>query len=228
MVESTLSRYKRHAKKPSNSERLAERKDVLRRFPPHMSTRPGGPSETTKSESATRARVVVLVGFMGAGKSTVGAALSARLGWPFEDLDERIQASEQRSIERIFRESGESVFRQLEHAALRSALEAPGTSAKVLALGGGAFAQQNNAALLDQAGVATIFLDAPIEELFRRCQEQQLDRPLRRDLEEFRRLYENRRPCYLKAAVRIETAGKSVEEVVAEAVARLASLGVKE
>ena len=172
--------------------------------------------------------MVVLVGFMGAGKSTVGAALSAKLGWPFEDLDERIQASEQRSIERIFRESGESVFRQLEHAALRSALEAPGTSAKVLALGGGAFAQENNAALLDQAGVATIFLDAPIEELFRRCQEQRLDRPLRRDLEEFRRLYENRRPCYLKAAVRIETAGKSVEEVVAEAVATLASLGVKE
>lgn len=171
---------------------------------------------------------MVLVGFMGAGKSTVGAALSAKLGWPFEDLDERIQAREQRSIERIFRESGESAFRQLEHAALRSALEAPGASAKVLALGGGAFAQENNAALLNQAGVATIFLDAPIEELFRRCQEQQVDRPLCRDLEEFGRLYENRRPCYLKASVRIETAGKNVEEVAAEAVAKLASLGVKE
>jgi shikimate kinase len=194
---------------------------LLRRFPPHMSTRPGGPSETTKSASVSRARAVVLVGFMGAGKSTVGAALSNRLGWPFEDLDERIQTREQRSIEQIFRESGESVFRQLEHAALRSAVEEMGASVKVLALGGGAFAQQNNAALLDQAGIATIFLDAPVEELFRRCQEQQLDRPLRRDLDEFRRLYESRRGCYLKAVVRIETAGKSVEEVAAEAVASL-------
>jgi shikimate kinase len=191
-----------------------------------MSTRPGEASE--KSASASKARAVVLVGFMGAGKSTVGAALSLRLGWPFEDLDERIQAREQRSIEQIFRESGESVFRQLEHAALRSAVEELGASAKVLAVGGGAFAQENNAALLDQAGVATIFLDAPVEELFRRCQEQQLDRPLRRDLEEFRRLYESRRPCYLKAAVRIDTAGKNVEEVATEAMARLASSVTRE
>jgi shikimate kinase len=186
-----------------------------------MTTRPGGPSETTKSAPVSRAKAVVLVGFMGAGKSTVGAALSSRLGWPFEDLDERIQAREQRSIEQIFRESGEAVFRQLEHAALRSAVEEMGASVKVLALGGGAFAQQSNAALLDQTGITTIFLDAPVEELFRRCQEQQLDRPLRRDLNEFRRLYESRRACYLQAAVRIETAGKSVEEVAAEAMASL-------
>lgn len=189
-----------------------------------MSTQPGGPSETTKSASVSKARAVVLVGFMGAGKSTVGATLSSKLGWPFEDLDDRIQARERRSIEQIFRESGEGVFRQLEHAALRSAVEELGASAKVLALGGGAFAQQNNAALLEQAGITTIFLDAPVEELFRRCQEQQLDRPLRRDLDEFRRLYESRRACYLQAAVRIETAGKSLEEVAAEA---MASLGLR-
>ncbi len=190
-----------------------------------MSTRSGGPSENTKSASVSRARAVVLVGFMGAGKSSVGAALSARLGWPFEDLDERIQARERRSVEQIFRESGESVFRQLEHAALRSAVEGLGATVKVLALGGGAFAQQNNAALLDQAGVTTIFLDAPVDELFRRCQQQQVDRPLRRDLNEFRRLYESRRAFYLKAAVRIETAGKSVDEVAAEAAA---SLGLRQ
>ena len=136
----------------------------------------------------------VLVGFMGAGKSSVGAALSRRLGWPFEDLDERIQAREQRTIEQIFRQSGEAAFRQLEHAALRSLVEELGASAKVVALGGGAFAQANNAALLEEAGFSTIFLDAPVEELFRRCQQQQLERPLRGDAEEFRRLYENRRP----------------------------------
>ena len=89
---------------------------------------------------------------------------------------------------------------------------------RCVALGGGAFAQENNAALLEEAGFSTIFLDAPVEELFRRCRQQQLERPLRGDLEEFRRLYEDRRPCYLKAGLRIETAGKDVEEVAAEVI----------
>ena len=186
-----------------------------------MSTRPGGPSDTTKSAPASGVRAVVLVGFMGAGKSSVGAALGRHLGWPFEDLDERIQAREQRTIEQIFRQSGEAVFRQLEHAALRSLVDEPGASAKVVALGGGAFAQANNADLVKKAGWSTIFLDAPVDELFRRCQQQQLERPLRGDVKEFQRLYENRRPCYLKAGLRIETAGKDVEEVAAEAIARL-------
>jgi shikimate kinase len=186
-----------------------------------MSTRPGGLPDTTKSASASGVQAVVLVGFMGAGKSSVGAALSRHLGWPFEDLDERIQAREQRSIEQIFRQSGESVFRQLEHAALRSLIGEVGTSAKLVALGGGAFAQGNNADLLEKAGWSTIFLDAPVDELFRRCQQQQVERPLRGDVKEFHRLYEERRSCYLKAGMRIETAGKDVEEVAAEAISRL-------
>ena len=164
---------------------------------------------------------MVLVGFMGAGKSTVGAALSRKLGWPFEDLDERIQAREQRSIEQIFQQSGEAVFRHLEHEALRSLVDEAGPSPKVVALGGGAFAQANNAALLAEARWSTIFLDAPAAELFRRCQEQKLERPLRGDVKEFQRLYENRRPCYLKAGFRIETAGKDVEDVAGEVISRL-------
>lgn len=162
--------------------------------------------------------MVVLVGFMGAGKSSVGLALSRKLGWPFEDLDQRIQAREKRSIEQIFKQSGELVFRQLEHAALRSAVEELGTSTKILALGGGAFAQANNAALLEEAGLSTVFLDAPVEELFRRCREQQVDRPLRGELQEFRRLYEARQPFYVKAGWRINTAGKDVEAIAAEAI----------
>ena len=172
------------------------------------------------SESASDygARTIFLVGFMGAGKSSVGLALSRKLGWPFEDLDDRIEAQERRSIEQIFQQSGESAFRQIEHAALRSLIRDLGASAKVVAVGGGAFAQVNNADLLEGAGFPVIFLDAPVEELFRRCQEQQLNRPLRRDLEEFRRLYEMRRPCYLRAALRIETNGKDVERIATEAI----------
>lgn len=185
---------------------------------PYMSTRPGGPPETTKFASVFGVRALVLVGFMGAGKSSVGAALSRSLGWPFEDLDDRIQAREQRSIEQIFRQSGEAHFRRLEHAALASLIAELGASTKVVAVGGGAFAQANNAALLEAAGFSTIFLDAPVEELFRRCGQQQVDRPLRGDLDEFRRLYETRRPCYLKARLRIDTTGKDVDCVAAEVI----------
>jgi shikimate kinase len=177
--------------------------------------------QTTMSESAFGPRTVFLVGFMGAGKTSVGAALGRKLGWPFEDLDDRIEAQERRSIEDIFQKSGELAFREKEHAALRSLIRELGTSPRVVAVGGGAFAQANNAALLDEAGFPVIFLDAPAEELFRRCQEQKLSRPLRSNLEEFRRLYEARRPCYLKAAVRIETSGKDVEKVAAEAIESL-------
>lgn len=165
--------------------------------------------------------MVVLVGFMGAGKSSVGAALSRRLGWPFEDLDERIQAREQRSIEEIFQQAGEAAFRQMEHAALRALIDELGAASKVVALGGGAFPQPDNAALLEAAGWSTVFLDAPAEELFRRCQAQPLERPLRGDVKQFQRLYEVRRACYLKSGLHIETAGKSVEEVAAEAITRL-------
>ena len=172
-------------------------------------------------ESDLGARTVFLVGFMGAGKSSVGLALSRTLGWPFEDLDERIEAREHRSIEQIFQQSGEPAFRRIEHAALRSLILELGASPRVVAVGGGVFAQANNAALLEKAGFPVVFLDAPVEELFRRCQEQQLKRPLRRDLEEFRRLYEARRPYYLKAAVRIETGGKDVAKVAAEAIKSL-------
>jgi shikimate kinase len=164
---------------------------------------------------------------MGAGKSSVGLALSRRLGWAFEDLDHRIETQERRSIEQIFQQSGESGFRQIEHEALRSLIQELGESGglpKIVAMGGGAYAQSANAALLEDGGFSAVFLDAPVDELFRRCLDQQLERPLRRDLDEFRRLYNARRSHYLKAAVRIETGGKDVEQVAAETIE---SLGLK-
>src|SRR5467141_3680099 len=101
------------------------------------------------SAADSGARTVILVGFMGAGKSSVGLALSRRLGWPFEDLDERVELQERRSVEQIFQHSGEAAFRQAEHAALRSLIRELGPSPKIVAMGGGAFAQANNAALLE-------------------------------------------------------------------------------
>jgi shikimate kinase len=168
-----------------------------------------GPDSSPATNSSARgpARAVFLVGFMGAGKSSAGRALARQLDWPFEDLDERIQARERRSIEQIFRESGEPEFRRAEQDALRELLAELGPSPRVVALGGGAFVRAENAALLEQAGVPVVFLDAPVEELFRRCQqERQVERPL----------YEARRPHYLAAALRIETGGKEIDTVAAE------------
>src|SRR2546423_14156771 len=87
----------------------------------------------------TRLRAVILVGFMGAGKTSVGRALGDRLGWRFQDLDDRVRAREGRTVAEIFRESGETEFRRVEHAALRELLaETEVGTPMVLALGGGA------------------------------------------------------------------------------------------
>jgi shikimate kinase len=161
-------------------------------------------------------RTVLLVGFMGAGKTTVGRALSLRLGLSFEDLDDRIQHREGKTIEQIFRESGEAEFRRAETAALRELLQELRGSPCVVALGGGAFFQADNATLIEEAEVHSVFLDAPVEELLRRCEQEQKERPLRQDPKQFRELYEKRRQSYMRAALRIETSGKDVDTVAAE------------
>ncbi len=167
---------------------------------------------------------------MGAGKSSVGRALGQRLNWVFEDLDDRIERREGRRIADIFRDSGEPAFRRAEHSALRQLLEElRGGIAKVIALGGGAFAEQGNAALLQAAGVPTVFLDAPVEELFRRCRSQAdtagVERPLLQSFEQFHALHRARRKHYLKAQVKIKTEGREVEAIAAEIAKKL---GLKE
>jgi shikimate kinase len=161
-------------------------------------------------------RTVFLVGFMGAGKSSVGRALSLRLGWGFEDLDDRIQVREARSIAQIFRESGEVGFRRAETEALRELIGELGYSSRVVGLGGGAFVQAENAELLSQTGASIVFLDAPVDELFRRCLQEQVERPLRQDRERFHELYKARRPRYMTGTLLVETAGRSIEAVADE------------
>jgi shikimate kinase len=158
---------------------------------------------------------------MGAGKTSVGRALGHKLNWIFEDLDDRIAQREGRSVADIFRVSGEAAFREAEHAALKSVLEElRAGECKIIALGGGAFVQPKNAALLKASGVPTIFLEASVEELWRRCCEQAsaagTERPLLRNLEHFRELYEDRRKSYAKASLKIATGSRPVEAVAAE------------
>lgn len=171
---------------------------------------------------------IFLVGFMGAGKSTVGRTLGQRLGWVFEDLDERIERNQGRTIAEIFRDSGELVFRQAELNALRDVLtELSAGGPRIVALGGGAFVQKRNLSLLQATGVATVFLDAPVRELWQRCcqqaAEQKPHRPLLASLEKFRELHQSRRKGYLSATHRIETGGQSIE-AIAEQIANALKL----
>jgi shikimate kinase len=163
---------------------------------------------------------------MGAGKSSVGRALAEEIGWTFEDLDERIERREQQKVPEIFRELGEAEFRRAEHEALKELLQGVRAGAeRVIALGGGAFVQKRNAELVETREVPTVFLDANVDELWRRCrlqaEQQGIERPLLGSLEGFRELYEQRRPHYLKASLRQETGGKNVEGIVAEVVRAL-------
>jgi shikimate kinase len=153
---------------------------------------------------------------MGAGKTSVGRALAGQLGWPFEDLDDRVEKLQGSAVAEIFQRYGEEHFRQAEHNALKQALEEMQNQERVLALGGGAFARAENQRVLASAGVSTVFLDAPVAELFERCRQQQVERPLLKSFEQFERLYEQRRDHYSRALFRVETADKDVKTVALE------------
>jgi shikimate kinase len=156
---------------------------------------------------------IFLAGYMGAGKTTVGRALAEKLGWQFIDLDEEIVRREQNTIPEIFRLQGEKQFRVLEAEGLRQVLQTtPGPL--VLAAGGAAYCHPGNAELLRDSGFFTVFLDAAVEELRRRCAGEGDQRPLFRDANQFRQLYEARRGAYMAADLRIDTGGKTPEQVV--------------
>ena len=190
--------------------------------------RPKGPSTVPCDRPGN---AVFLVGFMGAGKTSVGRALGRQLNWVFEDLDDRIAVREGRSVAEIFRNSGESEFRRAEHAALQQVLEElRGGVARIVALGGGAFAQEQNHQAIRACGILTIFLDAPLPELWRRCALQtnlDVKRPLQTSETQFRELHEKRLPFYRTASLRFDTSGKQVEAVAAEIAERLEALGLK-
>lgn len=164
------------------------------------------------------ARAVILVGFMGSGKTSVGRALAQRLGWEFVDLDARIEVREGRSVHQIFHDRGEAGFRVAETEAL---LELTGSLERdsVVALGGGAFAQDKNQQLL--RSWPSVFLHAPVGELWRRCSEDGDIRPLRKDPEQFARLHEERLPFYRQATMTVVTSDRDVPSICAEIEAAL-------
>lgn len=139
-----------------------------------------------------------LVGFMGCGKSTVGRLLADRLKWDFVDLDEEIEQEAGAKIVDIFERFGEPAFRAMERKALNKQVrQARMGMARVIALGGGAFAQAANRETIEAAGVS-IWLKSPVEQMWERVSGDD-DRPLARDREGFEALYREREPTYAEA-----------------------------
>lgn len=160
--------------------------------------------------SRQRRKLIYLLGFMGSGKSTVGALLARELGWPFIDLDTVIEAGQGATIRDIFERAGEPFFREIEHAALT---EASKTEPAVIALGGGTFAQERNLEFIRETGGVTVWLDCSLEELRQRCAGMN-NRPLFRDPQSFAQLLDQRLPYYRLADYRISSQGRQPPEVV--------------
>jgi shikimate kinase len=161
-----------------------------------------------------RVRAVFLVGFMAAGKTTVGQELARRLNWDFVDLDAQIESRERQTIAEIFRDRGEHEFRLIETEALRDLTESLERNS-VVALGGGTFVQPGNRELL--RAWPSVFLDAPLDELWSRTREDATKRPLRQNNRaEFESLYRERRTSYIQATMTVVTSGKDPSSLCAE------------
>jgi shikimate kinase len=177
------------------------------------------PTTTTKPSPATTATIpshlkrLVLTGFMGAGKSTIGRLLAARTGWTFLDLDAHLEARTGATIPELFAQHGEPHFRRLESTALASAL---GRTETVLALGGGTPEGLTNRLLLEQTPATfTIFLDAPFPTLFDRCMLQDIARPVLEDPAAAQLRFAHRHPLYTRLArLTIDTADLTPESTV--------------
>ena len=159
-------------------------------------------------------RPLILTGFMGAGKSSVGHVLAGKLGCPFVDLDAEIVARAGRSINEIFAADGETAFRVLESACLEYVLH---RGMAVIATGGGAVIADANRALMRASGVV-VNLTASFDRIMERLSGA-TNRPLYAGDDPAKRikaLMEQREQFYNDADIRIDTDGKSVEDVAAK------------
>jgi shikimate kinase len=152
---------------------------------------------------------VYLVGFMGAGKTTVARALAKRLDWQLEDIDERIERRERRDIPTLFRQQGEPYFRTVERDELIALLPHRGT---VVATGGGTVVDPENRELMLRDG-AVVWLDVPFSIILDRVPVDGR-RPLAADRIEMERLYNQRLMAYCQAHLRLDAGRGSVEDIV--------------
>lgn len=158
--------------------------------------------------------LIALTGYMGSGKSTVGAMVADALGCPFIDLDQVIVKKAGRSIPEIFEAEGERGFRRLEKQALEKAIDKYAENTAVLSLGGGTVTIPGAVQLLREKTLC-IYLQADADTLQQRLEGEREGRPLAG--EGFAERLADRAPLYEAAAqITIDTAGLSAEEVTDE------------
>ncbi|MGC2399673.1 MAG: shikimate kinase [Acidobacteriaceae bacterium] len=169
------------------------------------------------SKQAPRISRLILTGFMGAGKSTVGAILARDLGWRFIDLDEVIEAASRSTVAEIFRHHGEAEFRRREREALRQVHD---EEEVVLALGGGVIEDEAaRSLLLHSPGNCLVFLHAEIEELLARCTAEGKTRPLLAAPEALTARLARRLPHYRASHITIATTGLTARIVANQVLA---------
>ncbi len=164
---------------------------------------------------------IALIGMMGAGKSTVGRRLAKRLGLPFVDADEEIEAAAGLSITEIFERYGEAHFRDGERRVLARLVDGP---PRVIATGGGAFMDPETRALM-HARCTAVWLDVEVEILAERVGRRD-QRPLLKGQDPLTRLRDLaavRNPVYAEAPIRIRSGGLAHDKTVAQIIAALAS-----
>jgi shikimate kinase len=165
---------------------------------------------------AGESELVILVGFMGAGKTTVGRELAKVLNWPFYDLDALIEGRTGRTVPTLFAEQGEAAYRKLEAQSLRELLQTLEDEPAVIALGGGAFVQETIRQILRDNSASVVHLDVGLEEALHRCASAPGSRPLLQDRDQVTLLYEERLPYYHTADLAVRTDGKTPLEVAQE------------
>ncbi|MCR8981056.1 shikimate kinase [Brevibacillus laterosporus] len=156
---------------------------------------------------------IILIGFMGTGKSTVGEQLAQQLQYERCDLDEEIVKATGKTISQIFAEDGEEMFRQLESDVLRRLVDG---NRRVIITGGGAVLRPENIQVMLQYGIV-VALTAEEQEIIRRVEQDQ-NRPLLQGnvKEKVRELLQARAGAYDFAPVQVDTTGKTIEEIVDE------------
>ncbi|MSO56218.1 MAG: shikimate kinase [Acidobacteria bacterium] len=152
---------------------------------------------------------IYLVGFMGAGKTTLAQALARRLGWRAEDVDAVIEAREHRAVADIFAREGEPYFRAIERQVVLSLVPERHV---VVATGGGTFVDPENRAAINADGLS-VWLDVPLEVLLNRIPPDGR-RPLANDRVQMALLYESRRLAYQGAQVRLDASRAPAEALV--------------
>lgn len=162
------------------------------------------PVQEACDESLPVDRTIVLVGLMGAGKTTIGRRLAATLNLPFVDADHEIEAAACLTIPEIFERHGEAEFRRGERNVIARLLEGP---PHVLATGGGAYMDPQTRALMRERALV-IWLKAPLDVLLRRVDRREGTRPLLKQgdpADVMRRLMAEREPIYAEADITVES-----------------------